>query len=244
MKEIVYHTNYKLEETYWWFQARNKIIVDLIRKYGKINEQEQILDVGCGTCGFAKALSQYFSVVGLDTSPLALEYCKKRGLNKLYLSLLKDLPKDELNIRIVTVLDVIEHIEDDNDFVKDIFNVLPKDGTLFATVPAYKFLWSIHDEVHKHFRRYKKKDIVKIIENAGFEVQFSTYFNTFLFLPGLLKRLVDKYIKPFKNQEFAVEILPKPINYIFQKVFELEKYFIPNIPFPFGLSILVIAKKK
>jgi hypothetical protein len=173
-----------------------------------------------------------------------LEYCKKRGLNTLYLSLLKDLPKDELNIRMVTALDVIEHIEDDNDFVKDIYNVLPKDGTLFATVPAYKFLWSIHDEVHKHFRRYTKKDIVKIIENAGFEVQFSTYFNTFLFLPGLLKRLLDKYIKPVKNQEFAIEILPKSINYIFQKVFELEKYFIPNISFPFGLSILVIAKKK
>jgi len=175
MKEIVYHSNYILENTYWWFLGRNKIILDIFEKLVKIDSKSQVLDVGCGTCGFAKMLSQKYDVIGLDTSAIALDYCKKRGMQKLHLSFLKDFPKDNYDINAVTMLDVIEHIEDDKAVVNDVYNTLPNGGWFVATVPAYSFLWSVHDEIHKHYRRYNKKQIVNLIKNAGFEIIFSSY---------------------------------------------------------------------
>lgn len=244
MREIVYHSNYKLENTYWWFLGRNKIILETLNKVTNLAPQAQVLDVGCGTCGFAKVLSEKFDVIGMDTSELALEYCRKRGLNKLYLTLLKDFPKDDFDIQAVTILDVIEHIEDDKGVVQDIYNLLPVGGWIIATVPAYTFLWSVHDEIHKHFRRYIKKDIIRIIKDTGFEIKFSSYFNTFLFLPGLIKRLIDKVLPTKSGEaEVAVEVFPGPINNLMTKIFSSERKFFPKFKFPFGLSIIIIAQK-
>jgi SAM-dependent methyltransferase len=244
MKEIVYHTNFELEESYWWFIARNRVILNVVEKMTNLSQDDEVLDVGCGTCGFAKLLSLNHKVVGLDTSEIALEYCKKRGLKDLYLSFIADFPKEQRNIKVVTALDVLEHIEDDFGAVRDIYNLLPQNGKIVATVPAYQFLWSFHDVVHKHYRRYTKKRFVSLLKSAGFEIEYATYFNTFLFLPAIFKRLLDKYTVPLKSEEYAIEILPNFINKLFAKIFEYEKHFIPKIKFPFGISILVVASKK
>lgn len=245
MKEIVYHSNYKLENTYWWFLGRNKIILDLFGKLVKIKENSQVLDVGCGTCGFAKLLNEKYDVIGLDTSETALEYCKKRGLEKLHLSLLSDFPKEKYNVQAITMLDVIEHIEDDAGVVRDVNNTLPQGGWFVASVPAYSFLWSVHDEIHKHYRRYTKKQIVKLISDAGFEISFSSYFNSLLFLPGFLKRILDKIFPNKRGEaEVAVEVFPGPVNSLLTKIFTLESNFFPKFTFPFGLSIIVVARKK
>jgi len=81
MKEIVYHSNFKIENTYWWFLGRNNIILDIFGKLVKIKEHSQVLDVGCGTCGFAKILSEKYDVVGLDTSELALDILPQAWIN-------------------------------------------------------------------------------------------------------------------------------------------------------------------
>lgn len=243
MKEIVYHTNYQLEDNYWWFLARREIISKTIKKSLKIATDEYILDVGCGTCGMAEYLSKDFNVVAIDTSELALEYCKKRGVENSFLSTLDSFPKDKYNIKAITILDVIEHIEDDKSIVKQLYDLLPTGGYIIASVPAYQFLWSFHDEVHKHYRRYRLSNFRRLISNAGFQIQFATYFNSFLFPVALAKRFIDKLFNLEKRNEYAIEIVPKPINTIFTKIFEFEKTFFPKISFPFGLSILLVAKK-
>lgn len=243
MKEIVYHTNYQLEDNYWWFLARREIISKTIKKSLKIATDEYILDVGCGTCGMAEYLSKDFNVVAIDTSELALEYCKKRGVEHSFLSTLDSFPKDKYNIKAITILDVIEHIEDDKSIVEQLYNSLPIGGYIIASVPAYQFLWSFHDEVHKHYRRYRLSNFKRLISNAGFQIQFATYFNSFLFPVALAKRFIDKLFNLEKRNEYAIEIVPKPINTIFTKIFEFEKTFFPKVSFPFGLSILLIAKK-
>lgn len=243
MKEIVYHTNYQLEDNYWWFLARREIISKTIKKSLKIATDEYILDVGCGTCGMAEYLSKDFNVVAIDTSELALEYCKKRGVEHSFLSTLDSFPKGQYNIKAITILDVIEHIEDDKSIVEQLYDSLPTGGYLIASVPAYQFLWSFHDEVHKHYRRYSLSNFKRLISNAGFQIQFATYFNSFLFPVALAKRFIDKLFSLEKKNEYAIEIVPKSINTIFTKIFEFEKTFFPKVSFPFGLSILLIAKK-
>lgn len=243
MQEIVYHTNYRLEESYWWFIARNKIISRIINKTADLQPKSNVLDVGCGTGGFAEHISGKYNVLCLDTSPIALEYCKKRGLENRFLGVLSDFPKDKFKIDAVTMLDVIEHIEDDAAVIKEVYDLLEPGGTFIAAVPAYQWLWSEHDVIHMHYRRYTKKQIVSMFREAGFEVTFSSYYNFFLFPLAALKRIADKILKTKKKDTEPVEEVAPWLNSIFTKIFSAEAAFLPQIRFPFGVSIVLTAKK-
>lgn len=245
MQEVVYHTNYKFEDTYWWFTARSEVVRHVIKKICKLENNSTILDVGCGTGGFARdMMKDGYEVIGLDTSEIALQYAEMRGIKKLYNSTLDKFNPENENIDAITILDVIEHIEDDKAVINDLANTLKSGKWLIATVPAYQWLWSKHDEIHMHYRRYKKSEFKKMFKDAGFEVKFASYYNTFLFLPAVLKRFVDKLTGAEKKQTEPVEKVSPNMNKTFDTIFKSEKKFLPDVKFPFGLSILLIAKKK
>ncbi len=243
MKDIAYHTNYRLEDNYWWFLARRQIVRDLIERNIPISESEYVIDIGCGTCGMAKFLSEKFNVIALDKSELAAEYCKKRGIKDVYLTELADFPNDKYKIKVATILDVIEHIEDDKNIASQLFDFLPDGSWLVASVPAYQFLWSYHDEVHKHYRRYTKAKIVNLLKSSGFTIKYSSYFNTLLFPIALLKRFIDIITQVDKKNEYAIEVVPNFVNKLFTKIFASESKLMKFMRFPFGLSIIIIAKK-
>ena len=242
MEEIVYHTNFKLEDSYWWFIARNRIVYELILDKTGLKSGDKILDIGCGTGGFTKLLAGKFDVAGLDMSETALNYCRKRGLEKLYSGYIEDFPADEFQPKAAVMLDVIEHIEDDKKVVKQVFDLLPKGGYLISTVPAYQWLWSRHDEVHMHFRRYKKKNFTGMLKSAGFSIDYTSHFNTFLFTPAVLKRFTEK-ITGSKADESPVDEVSPGLNRVFTKIFMSERNILKGISLPFGLSIVCIAKK-
>lgn len=243
MQENVYHTNYQLEDTYWWFVARKKIIKKILSLH--VPKGSSVLDVGCGTGGFASSLLGDYEVYGTDTSPLALEYSRKRGVKNLFLGTLSDLRENGApKATAATMLDVLEHIDDSMSALSDLYAILPKGGVLVITVPAYQSLWSQHDLIHKHFRRYTKKTLNAALRQTGFTIDYSTYFNTLLFLPAWLKRLVDKLTGADKHKDSPIDEVPEGINKLFTKVFGFESNLLPAIKFPFGLSILSVAYKK
>lgn len=241
MQEIVYHSNYEIEEKYFWFLARNKILLKIIDSLTDLKCGEQVMDIGCGTGGFAQLLDKKFDVTCLDMSPIALEYCQKRGLSDLHNCLLSEFDKGKREIKAAFMLDVIEHIDDDKGVVDDVYRLLDESGWFIATVPAYQWLWSHHDVVHEHKRRYTMKRFKDLIGNAGFEIEYSTYFNSFLFPTAVLKRAIDGLIGS-KNQSPVDEVSPL-LNTLFTKIFSSESFFLPSVKFPFGLSILIVAKK-
>jgi len=243
MEEIVYHTNYKLENSYWWFIARNHIAKKLIYKKTDLQKGDYILDIGCGTGGFAQLISDSFIPICLDTSRLAIDYCKKRGIEHCFVSTINDFQLDEFNVKAAVMLDVIEHIENDREIINVVFDKLPHGAWFIATVPAYKALWSRHDEIHQHYRRYNKIEFNNLLREAGFNVCYSSYFNTFLFLPALAKRFLDKLTGADKKITEPVEQVSPAINSIFKNIFLLEDKFLGKIVFPFGLSIVTIARK-
>ena len=242
MQEIVYHTNYELEDSYWWFLARNVIVRNLIFKFCSLKSGDEVLDVGCGTGGFAKFLSEYYDVLCLDTSSLALEYCSKRGLKKLYNMTLGEFPKSDNNIKAILMLDVVEHIEDDNKVIKEVFDALPSNGYFISTVPSYQWLWSKHDEIHLHYRRYNKNNYNELLLKNGFQIDYSSYYNFLLFFPAVIKRLFDKILKIKDNNKPIDEMTPM-MNRIFHKIFSFEEKLLGKISLPFGLSIITIARK-
>ena len=243
MQEIVYHTNYKLEEHYWWFVARNNIIYSLIDHYSNIKAGSKILDVGCGTGAFAQILSEKYEVLCLDTSPIALDYCRKRGLKDLFESTIQQFPAREHNIDAITMLDVIEHVDDDRDLVRTGYDILPPGGYLISTVPAYQWLWSKHDITHMHYRRYTKGKFNDLITQSGFEIVFSSYFNSILFPFGAAERIFKKITPGVKN-EAPVNPVSETTNTLLKKIFLAEKNLLKYFSFPFGLSIFTLNVKK
>lgn len=243
MQEVVYHSNYDIEDKYFWFLARNAIIGRIVRLYSQTQRDEFILDVGCGTGGFAKIISATNQVICLDTEPLAIEYCKKRGLNNVFLGTLDDYVPNGKKITTVTMLDVIEHIDDDLHAVKRVYDLLETKGRFIATVPAYQWLWSHHDEMHMHYRRFTLRRFCNLIEQAGFKIKFSSYFNTLLFPLAALKRISEKMIGG-SNRNEPVDPISPILNTIFTKIFSLEKRLIPPLSLPFGLSIVVVGEKE
>lgn len=240
MQDIVYHTNFEIESDYWWFVARNKIVKKFAEKFSSLQKGDYVLDVGCGTGGFAELFAKDFNVLCLDTSPIALEYCRKRGLRNLFHTTIEEFPKGKFKIKTIFMLDVIEHIENDINVLKSAYDLLEAGGTLMITVPAYRWLWSRHDEIHMHKRRYTRNQIYELLKLAGFQVKFLSYFNFFLFFPAVIKRVLIK--KKEENIE-PVEPVSNFMNKILLNVFLAEKFFLSFFRFPFGLSILAVAQK-
>ncbi len=240
MNENVYRINYELETSYWWFVARNLIVMKLVERYSDLRQGDLVFDVGCGTGGFAMLLQERYKVVGLDTSPLAIEFSKWRGLNNIYLSTLEEFSTDD-EPKAIFFLDVLEHIEDDYQTVAKAYELLQKGGNLVVTVPAYSWLWSAHDELHMHKRRYTISSLKKLILSKNFQIKYISYFNTFLFLPAVLKRIFARS-KPLGDVQPVDPVSPL-VNSILKRVFLWEAFFLKFMRFPFGLSIICIAKK-
>ncbi len=243
MQEIIYHTNFKLENEYWWFIARNQILKKVVLDFTKINQNQYLLDVGCGTGAFAAEFNKITNVIGIDTSRLALDYASKRGLTNLMNCYLNEFPKDKYQPDVITFLDVIEHIDDDKSVVKDAYNILNKNGYIIASVPAYQWLWSQHDVLHMHYRRYTKKKFIKLFKEAGFTIQYASYFNSILFPLIATKRIIDKFTGSDKKDISPIEEVSPLMNYILKNIFLFEKKLIPNLNLPFGVSIVIVAKK-
>ena len=140
------------------------------------------------------------------------------------------------------MLDVLEHIDDDEKSLNVLKGYANNNGKLLITVPAYQFLWSTHDEIHHHKRRYTAKYLNEIITNNGWKLEYISYFNSFLFPLAIIDR-IRKIIFPLPDDN-KLKIPNKIVNYIFEKIFCLESNFIGRLSFPFGLSIIAVAKKE
>jgi hypothetical protein len=95
-----------------------------------------------------------------------------------------------------------------------------------------------------HYRRYTKSNFKKLFKDAGFEIKFASYYNTFLFLPAVSLRIKEKLFKKKAEEYKPVEEVSLGLNRIFNSMFSAERFFLPILRFPFGISIILIAKKK
>ena len=243
MDESLYHLHYNQEESHWWFAARSEIVRRVIERYGNLKPGDTILDVGCGTGAIMKQLSEKYKVVGIDMSPLAVEYSKKRGLTDVFLMPVQEFPRDKYNVKAAILLDVIEHIDDDVDVLRTVRDIVGQDGRVIVTVPAYKWLWSSHDLVNHHKRRYNSALLRETLDKAGLEPVMMTYYNTLLFPLAVVKKVMGKW----KAADQASEAVDQPsgfVNSLFYSVFASEKNLVPNFTLPFGVSLLTVARPK
>lgn len=243
MERQLYKEMYDIEKNHWWFLGRRKILFDVMRR--TINgKTERVLDVGCGTGLNALFLERIGGrVYGLEASDEAIAMAKER--NPRLMIIKGEFPHVEIKDRfdLITLFDVLEHCENDLAALRKIHSLLNHDGYAVFTVPAFSFLWSEHDELAHHKRRYTASELRQKLEHAGFEVIRTSYFNAFLFLPAAIFRVLRKLLGLWKgSSDFFM--LPAPLNSVLAFMFGSERFFLRFVDFPFGVSIIAIAQKR
>ena len=169
------------------------------------------------------------------------EYLKKKfdKINNIFV--LERINKNDL-FDFIVATDVIEHINDDETVIKILFNALKKDGNILLTVPAYNFLYNERDKLIGHFRRYNNK-MLKNLTKEYFKIIKLSYYNFFLFPLSLILFVMIKIIK-IKSFITSAEKTPNSIlNNFLYRIFSSERFFLKYINFPFGNSIVCLAKK-
>jgi SAM-dependent methyltransferase len=241
MEDFLYPHFYEIENEHWWFAARQRIVWEFIRKQLMTPPGARILDVGCGTGAILDMLSKKFDVYGQDVSEQAVAFCRQRGLKKVFCGPIDQVVPRDRPFDLVTTLDVIEHIDDDIGTLRQIHALLRTDGKVLIAVPAFPSLWGPHDVMTHHKRRYVKSTLRSSVEAAGFEVEYMTYFNCFLLPVALVRRIAAKLAGGERGSD--LDMPSRPINAALRALFESEKWFLPAVKFPFGLSLLCVGRK-
>jgi len=110
---------------------------------------------------------------------------------------------------------------------------------MVITVPAYPWLWSAHDELNHHKRRYTRSQLLSLLKSAGLQIHTFTFFNSFLFPLAAGIRLAQKILHLSESQDLK---MPPPwLNRLLTEIFAAEAYLIPRFSLPFGLSLLAVA---
>jgi SAM-dependent methyltransferase len=271
MQQHTYAIMDRVEDSHWWFVGRRAILESFLRQIvdkassppykggvdaalggrgGSLSAAEtnatatqgglRILDVGCGTGANLEMLSQFGNAEGVDVSDEALEFCRKKGLT-VQKGLAETLPYADETFDITTALDVIEHLDDDIAGLREMHRVTKTGGYSLFFVPAFMWLWGVQDDISHHRIRYTRKQITERIEKAGFRVERATYANFTFFPPILAGRLFMKVtgIKPESENNVNISAL----NGVFGKLFSAESLWLKRLNFPFGVSIVVVARK-
>jgi len=181
---------FQIEDSSFWFNHRNECIVSAVRALPPA-KHGAIFDIGGGN-GFVSLglIRAGFDAVLVEPGHLGAANAKKRGISTVVCATAETAGFSSASLDAVGLFDVIEHIDDDGQFLQSIRRLLKPGGRLYATVPAYSVLWSKEDELAGHFRRYTCKSIADSIGRAGFKLDYATYIFRPLPLPILLLRAI------------------------------------------------------
>lgn len=242
MDRIVYERMAAHDTTHWWYRARRDILADYLMRWGDLPKDSRILEIGCGTGHNLPMLAQFGEIDAIEIDETARAKASER-LGKP----VGTAPLPELvgvapgSYDLVAVLDVIEHVEDDVAALKAIATALKPGGKILITVPAHQWMWSAHDVVNHHKRRYSKAGFEALLEKTGLKGRKLGYFNSLLFPVAVAARFAGKLMGKDDSDDSPP---PKPLNTLFEGIFRLERHMVGRVPLPPGLSLIALASVK
>lgn len=252
MDKNYYNDYFHLERNHWWFRARLEILEAILKNHLIHNTDKplRILNAGVATGATTTMLEKYGTVTSLEYDHDCCEFLRNHLQMEVTEASLTDLPFEDQSFDLVCAFDVIEHIEDDGSALREIRRVLKYDGSYFLTVPAFSFLWSEHDEINHHFRRYTRKMLTERIVAAGLSSDYASYFNFWLFPPiaavRMLQRLTGKKDKTEKPESDFKRM--KGLGFmdgILYRIFKSEMGLLlkNGVPLPWGISVVAHGGK-
>ena len=242
MDRIVYDRMAEHDSTHWWYTARRDILHDYIARYAGLPRDARILEIGCGTGHNLVMLQQFGTVDAIEIDPAARDIAEKRLGKPVSAAPLPELTGVERGAYdMVAVLDVVEHIADDVAALKAMKDCLKPGGKILIAVPAHRWMWSAHDVVNHHHRRYSKKSLKTAIAAAGLDTKKFGYFNSLLFPLAAAARVAGRMTGRDDSDDSPP---PKPVNKLFETIFRLERHLVGRVPMTPGVSILTLAVPK
>ena len=243
MQAHTYAIMREVEDQHWWYAGRRRIIASWVesvcREIGK--RRPRILDVGCGTGANLQMLAEFGVAEGVDVSAEALDFCRGRGLGTVRQGAAESLPYEDAQFDLVTGLDVVEHLDDDVAGLREMFRVLRPGGRALLFVPAFMFLWGVQDDISHHRRRYTLGELKAKLRQVGFAVERASYANITFFAPIFLGRIIMRVTGLRPDSENNINI--GALNGLLGRVLGAESWWLRKLSFPFGVSIICVARR-
>ncbi|WP_339889632.1 class I SAM-dependent methyltransferase [uncultured Flavobacterium sp.] len=243
MEENFEKKYHDVETKHWWFKSRRKYLIDLLKTAPK---DSKILDIGCSSGVFLMDLEKIGfnsnNLFGIDISEKAILNSKKNGLKNTFVMDAQNIILTE-KFDVIIASDCLEHLENDEKALKNWKNLLKTNGKMYVFVPAFMSLWSYHDEVNMHFRRYTKNELKTKIVNENLEIIKASYWNFFLFVPVYVFRKISVLTNQKKSGVSDISVGNSFINNLLLQLIVFENKLLKRINFPFGVSTFCIAKK-
>jgi SAM-dependent methyltransferase len=239
MERVMYETMAELDQRHWWYRARREVIAALIRRVVRPPANAAILEIGCGTGHNLAMLGQFGDVDALELDEEARAIAEQRlGRSVMSAPLPEIAGVADRHYDVVGAFDVIEHIDDDHAALASIADKIKRGGKLVMTVPAHQWMWSAHDVVNHHKRRYSKRSLRALIEVSPLKLERIGYFNSLLFPVAVAERMVSK---ARGKDEADMSLPPAPLNAALERAFATERHLIGRVPLPTGLSLFAVA---
>jgi SAM-dependent methyltransferase len=241
LKQHAYRDQFAFEDEHWWFQGRRAVLWALLHRAG-VTPGVRVLDAGCGTGRNVIEFASLGEVHGVDSSPEAIGFCRRRGISGVVEGKLEQLPFADGEFGLVVATDVLEHVPDDVAAARELRRVAAPDGHLLVTVPAYQWLWSQHDDAYHHFRRYTWRQLRTMLNTAGWEPVTWSYFNSFL-LPAIAAVRVLTPRRRGGNGRPDLHLTPQAINRLLLAPMRAEASLIERgRRLPAGVSVGAVCR--
>ena len=238
MEESYESDTLAVEESHWWYHGRRRIVMDLVARL-PLPREAQILDAGCGSGRNLVELAGFGSATGLEPSARGAEVARARGVGEVVEAGIDTMPFDDASFDLITLLDVLEHIEDDRGALRGLRRVARPGGMLLITVPAYPRLWSSHDELNLHYRRYTRRALLDRAEEAGWRPLRTTHFNALLLPVAAAWRLGERLRSSEEPSSSELVRTPAALNWLLEQPLRAEAALLRSgRRIPAGLSLV------
>jgi SAM-dependent methyltransferase len=233
---------HQAEDRHWWYRGRRTVLERVIADL-RLPARARILDAGCGSGRNMVEFARHGTVTGVELSETSVCLARERGAGEVIAGSVLEMPFEPDNFDLAASLDVIEHLEDDLAALRELRRVVAPGGALLITVPAYQWLWSGHDEVNHHFRRYTRRSLQRVAEQAGWQQVRTTYFNSLLLPAAILLRVLDRFSRKTTESSLDLWVPPAPLNWLLERPLALEAAMIGRGGrIPAGLSLLAVFR--
>jgi SAM-dependent methyltransferase len=233
---------HRAEERHWWYRGRRKVLARAFAELG-LPHPARILDAGCGSGRNMVELARLGTVTGVELSATSVTLARERGVGEVIEGSVLEMPFETDSFDLAVSLDVIEHLDQHLEALRELRRVVAPGGALLVTVPAYGWLWSGHDEINHHFRRYTRRSLQRVAQQAGWQQVRTTYFNSLLLPVAILLRALDRWSTKTTESSLDLWVPPEPVNRLLELPLDLEAALIGRGGrIPAGLSLMAVFR--
>lgn len=226
-----------LYERHWWWRARERFLLARLTELHSPGERPRILDVGCGDALFFDELDRFGEVSGIE--PDAEIVTDERWRNRIHVGEFDDDFAARYTFDWILMLDVLEHVGNHVALLRAVRAALAQEGLVIITVPAFRALWTRHDEINHHVTRYTRGTLSTALREANLEPVELRYFFHWLAPLKLIVKLKEAVVA---GEMRAASIPPTPLNRLAYTISVAEQRMPGAAHLPFGTSLYALCR--